>query len=148
MRAYRLFTRLFRTEIGDTYMEKQFIVETSAPCSWDGGGPQGFFGEDGKLTVRAPLSQPGQFASNERVSIVGPKKHHQKCPDFGAGTSGDSGGGLCDGYPHLGIAGRFVSLATLRAQPGCKLLAPAVRLKSKRALSSQTPHSSYTGKSR
>ena len=32
------------------------------------------FGEDAKLEVRAPLSQPGQFVSFSRLDIVGPKK--------------------------------------------------------------------------
>lgn len=31
------------------------------------------FGDGQKLTVKKELSQPGQFASNERVDIVGPK---------------------------------------------------------------------------
>ena len=31
-------------------------------------------GEDAKLEVRAPLSQPGQFVSFSRLDIVGPKK--------------------------------------------------------------------------
>lgn len=31
------------------------------------------FGEESKLTVFKPISQPGQFASNERVTIVGPR---------------------------------------------------------------------------
>jgi len=54
---------------------KPFIVETSARhihvteeqfkilC-----------GEDAKLEVRAMLSQPGQFVSNTRLDVVGPKK--------------------------------------------------------------------------
>ncbi|MBO6280875.1 MAG: phosphate propanoyltransferase [Bacilli bacterium] len=32
------------------------------------------FGEDAKLEVRAPLSQPGQFVSFSRLDIVGPKR--------------------------------------------------------------------------
>ncbi len=32
------------------------------------------FGNDAKLTVKKELSQPGQFACNERVTVVGPKK--------------------------------------------------------------------------
>ena len=32
------------------------------------------FGEDAKLEVRAPLSQPGQFVSFSRLDIIGPKK--------------------------------------------------------------------------
>ncbi|HNX16405.1 MAG TPA: phosphate propanoyltransferase [Bacilli bacterium] len=32
------------------------------------------FGQETKLEVRAPLSQPGQFVSFSRVDVVGPKK--------------------------------------------------------------------------
>ena len=32
------------------------------------------FGKGYELTVKKPLSQPGQFACNERVDVVGPKK--------------------------------------------------------------------------
>ena len=32
------------------------------------------FGQGFELTVKKELSQPGQFASNERVTVVGPKK--------------------------------------------------------------------------
>ena len=32
------------------------------------------FGESASLTVKKPLSQPGQFACEERVTLVGPKK--------------------------------------------------------------------------
>ncbi|MFR8461752.1 MAG: PduL/EutD family phosphate acyltransferase [Ruthenibacterium lactatiformans] len=32
------------------------------------------FGKGYQLTVKKELSQPGQYASNERVTVVGPKK--------------------------------------------------------------------------
>lgn len=32
------------------------------------------FGEDAKLTVKKELSQPGQYACEERINVVGPKK--------------------------------------------------------------------------
>ena len=32
------------------------------------------FGEGAQLTVKAPISQPGQFACNEKVDLVGPKR--------------------------------------------------------------------------
>ena len=31
------------------------------------------FGADAKLTVKKELSQPGQYASNEKVEVIGPK---------------------------------------------------------------------------
>lgn len=36
------------------------------------------FGEGYQLTERAPLSQPGQFAANERVTVVGPKNQIER----------------------------------------------------------------------
>jgi acetate kinase len=35
------------------------------------------FGKDYELTIYKPLSQPGQFAANETVAIVGPKNKYE-----------------------------------------------------------------------
>lgn len=40
-------------------------------------------GEDAKLEVRAPLSQPGQFVSTTRLEIVGPKRSIQNVSILG-----------------------------------------------------------------
>ena len=32
------------------------------------------FGKDAELTIKKELSQPGEFASNQKVAIFGPKK--------------------------------------------------------------------------
>lgn len=54
---------------------KQFIVETSARhIHLTEEHFKVLFGEDAQLTVKKQLSQPGQFACEERVTIVGPKK--------------------------------------------------------------------------
>ena len=37
------------------------------------------FGPDAQLTVKKELSIKGQFASNEKVTVVGPKKEPAKC---------------------------------------------------------------------
>ena len=56
-------------------MEKKFIVETSARhVHLTAEAFATLFGEGKELTVKKMLSQPGQFASEERVTIVGPKK--------------------------------------------------------------------------
>lgn len=52
----------------------KFIVETSARhchvCEKD---LEALFGKGAQLSIKKELSQPGQYASNERVTLVGPK---------------------------------------------------------------------------
>lgn len=56
-------------------MAKKFIVETSARhVHLTAEAFATLFGEGKELTVKKMLSQLGQFASEERVTIVGPKK--------------------------------------------------------------------------
>lgn len=54
--------------------DKKFLVEVSARhvhlCKAD---VEKLFGEGAKLTYKRDLSQPGQFLSEERVDVVGPK---------------------------------------------------------------------------
>lgn len=56
-------------------MSKTVLVETSARhihiCEKD---LEILFGKGAKLTNKKELSQPGQFACNERLTVVGPKK--------------------------------------------------------------------------
>ena len=56
-------------------MSKKFIVETSARhVHLSQEHLEALFGKGAKLTHKKDLSQPGQFACEERVTIVGPKK--------------------------------------------------------------------------
>lgn len=56
-------------------MAKKFIVETSARhVHLTAEAFATLFGEGKELTVKKMLSQPGQFAREELVTIVGPKK--------------------------------------------------------------------------
>lgn len=56
-------------------MSKKFIVETSARhVHLTAEHFAVLFGEGKELTVKKMLSQPGQFACEERVTVVGPKK--------------------------------------------------------------------------
>lgn len=56
-------------------MSKQFIVETSARhVHLSQEHLEVLFGKGATLTPKKDLSQPGQFACEERVTIVGPKK--------------------------------------------------------------------------
>lgn len=59
-------------------MSKEFIVETSARhVHVTKETLEALFGEGYELTIKKELSQPGQYASNERVTVVGPKKEIQ-----------------------------------------------------------------------
>lgn len=56
-------------------MSKQFLIETSARhVHLSEEDFKVLFGEDATLTIKKELSQPGQYACEERVTIVGPKK--------------------------------------------------------------------------
>ena len=53
---------------------KEFIIETSARhVHVTQEVLEKLFGAGAELTVKKELSQPGQFASNQKVSVVGPK---------------------------------------------------------------------------
>ena len=56
-------------------MSKEFIVETSARhVHVSQEALETLFGRGATLTHKKDLSQPGQFACEERVTVVGPKK--------------------------------------------------------------------------
>ncbi len=56
-------------------MEKQVLIETSARhVHLSRKDLDTLFGEGYELTKKKDLSQPGQFACNERVDIIGPKR--------------------------------------------------------------------------
>ena len=60
---------------GGSVMSKKFIVETSARhVHLTQEHLEALFGKGATLTHKKDLSQPGQFACEERVTIVGPKR--------------------------------------------------------------------------
>ena len=54
--------------------EEKILVETSARhVHLTQEDVEKLFGEGYQLTVKKMLSQPGQFATNEKVTVVGPR---------------------------------------------------------------------------
>ncbi len=66
-------------------MSKEFIVETSARhVHVSQEALETLFGKGATLTHKKDLSQPGQFACEERVTVVGPKKELPNVSILGA----------------------------------------------------------------
>ena len=78
------------------------------------------FGADAKLTVKKELSQPGQYASNEKVEVIGPKG--SLVMSILGPTQVEVA--LTDARK-LGIAAPIRESGDLEGTPGCTLKGPA-----------------------
>lgn len=106
-------------------MKKQFIVETSARhVHVSKEDLKILFGENGALTIRADLSQPGQFASNERVDIVGPKNTIKNVLILGPERPATQVEVSATDARTLGISAPVRESGDVAGSPGCKLVGP------------------------
>ena len=106
-------------------MEKQFIVETSARhVHVTAEDVKILLGEKGELTVRAMLSQPGQFASNERVAIVGPKNTIKNVLILGPERPATQVEISATDARTLGIKAPVRESGDIAGTPGCKIVGP------------------------
>ena len=106
-------------------MSKQFIVETSARhIHLTEAQIQALFGEGATLTVKKDLSQPGQFVSDQKVTVVGPRKEIAGVSILGpARKEGQVEISLTDART-LGIAAPVRESGDTAGTPGCKLVGP------------------------
>ncbi len=82
------------------------------------------FGEGAKLTNKKNLSQPGQFACVEKVTVVGPKSE-MKMSILGPERSADQVEISLTDARKLGIAAPVRESGDIAGTPGCKLIGPA-----------------------
>ena len=83
------------------------------------------FGKGYQLTVKKELSQPGQYASNERVTVVGPKKELANVSILGPCRSATQVEiAMTDSFK-LGIKASVRMSGKTAGTPGCKLVGPA-----------------------
>ncbi len=83
------------------------------------------FGKGYELTVKKMLSQPGQYASNERVTVVGPKKELANVSILGpVRTATQVELSLTDARS-IGIAAPVRESGDIAGSVGCKLVGPA-----------------------
>lgn len=82
------------------------------------------FGENATLTFKKALSQPGQFACEERVTLVGPKKQIANVSILGPVRSATQVEISATDARTLGVDIAIRESGDLKGTPGCKLVGP------------------------
>ncbi len=110
-------------------MEKKVLVETSARhVHLTEEQIEILFGKGAKLTHKKDLSQPGQFACEERVTVVGPKRQIERVIILGpARKAGQVEVSFTDART-LGIDAPVRESGDVAGTPGCKLVGPCGEL--------------------
>ncbi|MEQ2440772.1 phosphate propanoyltransferase [Solibaculum intestinale] len=107
------------------HVVKKILVETSARhVHLSAADLATLFGEGAQLTVKKMLSQPGQFACEERVTVVGPKKELKNVSILGpVRPSSQVEISLTDARS-IGIAAPVRESGDIEGTPGCKIVGP------------------------
>lgn len=110
-------------------MKNQILVETSARhVHLTREHIEALFGKGYELTVKKMLSQPGQFASNERVEVVGPKKSIPGVSILGPARSADQVEVSFTDARTLGLSAPVRESGDIAGSAPCKLVGPCGEL--------------------
>ena len=82
------------------------------------------FGADAKLSVKKELSQPGQYASNEKVDLVGPKNTIKGVSILGSVRGADQVEVSLTDARTLGVVAPVRESGDIAASGACKLVGP------------------------
>lgn len=82
------------------------------------------FGAGYELTVKKELSQPGQFACNERVDLIGPKKELKNVSILGPARSATQVEISATDARTLGVDCVVRESGDIASTPGCKIVGP------------------------
>lgn len=104
---------------------KEFIIETSARHAHVTKETLvKLFGEGAQLEIKKMLSQPGQFASNQRIKVVGPKGELM-CSILGPERNADQVEVSLSDARTLGVVAPIRESGDVAGSAGCKLVGPA-----------------------
>ncbi len=107
-------------------MSKEFIVETSARhVHVTQEHLEILFGKGYELTKKKDLSQPGQFACEERVTVVGPKKELAGVSILGPVRPATQVELSATDARSIGIAAPVRESGDIAGSGACKLIGPA-----------------------
>lgn len=106
-------------------MSKKFIVETSARhVHVTQADLETLFGKGAVLTKKKDLSQPGQYACEERVEVVGPKKSLAGVSILGPVRSATQVELSATDARSIGISAPIRESGDVAGSAGCKLVGP------------------------
>jgi len=106
-------------------MEKKVLVETSARhVHLTEKTIEILFGAGATLTNKKELSQPGQFACEERVTLVGPKKSIANVIVLGPARSADQVEVSFTDARTLGVSAPIRESGDVKGSAGCTLVGP------------------------
>lgn len=110
-------------------MAEKFIVETSARhVHLTKESFELLFGEGKTLTVKKMLSQPGQFASEERVTVVGPKRELKNVSILGPFRGANQVELSATDARTIGVTAPVRESGDLVGSAPCKIIGPAGEL--------------------
>ena len=102
-----------------------FMIETSARhIHLTQETVEKLFGAGYQLTIRKPLSYPGQYACNERLTIVGPKKEMANVSILGPVRKADQVEVSATDARTLGITAPVRESGHVEGSGACKLVGP------------------------
>ena len=102
------------------------------------------FGADAALTKKKDLSQPGQFASMERVDIVGPKGEMKGVSILGPVRPASQVEIALTDARKLGITAPIRESGDIAGTPGCKLVGPKGEVELKEGVIAAKRHIHFT----
>lgn len=107
-------------------MANEFLVEISARHAHVTKETlEVLFGKGYELTVKKELSQPGQFATNERITVVGPKKELAGVSILGPCRNADQVELSATDARSIGVVAPVRESGDVKGSGACKLIGPA-----------------------
>ncbi len=120
------FTNIIYTLKGNIIMANKVLVETSARhVHLSAEHIEVLFGKGATLTHKKDLSQPGQFACEERVKLVGPKKEIANVIILGPARPATQVEVSFTDARTLGVNAPVRESGDVAGSAGCKLVGPA-----------------------
>jgi len=133
--ALRALSRTYLTRVLEAQKQEPFLVEVSAHhIHLTQEHVEALFGKGHQLTHQADLSQPGQFASKEQLTIVGPKGRIERVRVLGPTRPITQVEIAMTEQYRLGVHPPVRESGDIKDTPGCTLEGPAGSVKLERGV--------------